>query len=343
MYITFNNKFEHNSIVVFYNNQNYTIAPLSSVEVPLFGNKVQFTAENGAFDLLDGFEEEKPETFKERVLMKLTKKLVEKIPEIVLNVKVTYEISNISGDVSVDFTEGTYVVGGSRLAEFLDFLPVSCMFPHIITSDGTVAVKKTESTNKKKYLRLYRNMLLFMNSGFILIDWFLFIPEYLFIKILSADKIIERCIKKLYRMSVPERILFMEKQVDDTTNEKHGCLIGIIKVLIVIAAFVLIAEWANSSDPNTIISEDFQSVVCFDETFVRIDSGLPEDAKKTFLEEYTAHYPIGEDEYDDSYNCYIYEDSMGNRYLWLQDDSEKEYKDYENPVVYKSIGEQETE
>ena len=47
MYITFNNKFENNSIVVFYNNQNYTIAPLSSVEVPLFGNKVQFTAENG--------------------------------------------------------------------------------------------------------------------------------------------------------------------------------------------------------------------------------------------------------------------------------------------------------
>lgn len=272
MYITFNNKFENNSIVVFYNNQNYTIAPLSSVEVPLFGNKIQFTAENGAFDLLDGFEEEKPETFKERVLMKLTKKFVEKIPEIVLNVKVTYEISNISGDVSVDFTEGTYIVGGSRIAEFLDFLPVSCMFPHIITSDGTVAVKKTELTNKKKYLRLYRNMLLFMNSGFILIDWFLFIPEYLFIKILSADKIIERCIKKFYRMSVPERILFMEKQVDDTTNEKHGCLIGIIKVLIVIAAFVLIAEWANSSDPNTIISEDFQSVVCFDETFVRMFS-----------------------------------------------------------------------
>lgn len=343
MYLIINNKIELQSVIMSCGGQKVAVAPGASAEIPIFGNKIELTAEFSKLDLLDGFEEEKPETFKERVLMKLTKKFAEKVPDIGLNLKVTYEISNISGNVSVDFTEGTYIVGGSRIAEFLDFLPVSCMFPHIITSDGTVAVKKTESTNKKKYLRLYRNMLLFMNSGFILIDWFLFIPEYLFIKILSADKIIERCIKKLYRMSVPERILFMEKQVDDTTNEKHGCLIGIIKVLIVIAAFVLIAEWANSSDPNTIISEDFQSVVCFDETFVRIDGGLPEDAKKTFLEEYTAHYPIGEDEYDDSYNCYIYDDSMGNRYLWLQDDSEKEYKDYENPVVYKSIGEQETE
>ncbi len=343
MHLIINNKVELQSINISCGGQNVSVAPGASAEIPVFGNKIELTAELSAIDLLDGFEEEKPETFKERVLMKLTKKLVEKIPEIVLNVKVTYEISNISGDVSVDFTEGTYVVGGSRIAEFLDFLPVSCMFPHIITSDGTVAVKKTESTNKKKYLRLYRNMLLFMNSGFILIDWFLFIPEYLFIKILSADKITERCIKKLYRMSVSERILFMEKQVDDTTNEKHGCLIGIIKVLIVIAAFVLIAEWAISSDPNTIISEDFQTVVCYDETFVRIDGGLPEDAKKTFLEEYTAHYYLGEDEYDDSYYCYIYEDSEDNRYLWLQDEYEKDYEDYENPMVYKSIGEQVTE
>lgn len=343
MYITFNNKNEHNSIVVFYNNQNYTIAPLSSVEAPLFGNKLQFTAENGFFDLLDGFEDEKPEKLKERILYKLTKKIVEKIPEIVLNVKVTYEISEISGNISVDFTEGTYVVGGSRIAEFLDFLPVSCMFPHVLTSKGTVAVKKTESINKKKYLRLYRNMLLFMNSGFILIDWFLFIPEYLFIKMLSADKIIEKCTKKLYCMSVPERILFMEKQVDDSTNEKHGCLIGIIKVFLLIAVFVLIGVWANSSEPRTIISEDLQTVVCYGETFERIDGGLPEDAEKTFLEEYTAHYYLGEDEYDDSYSCYIYEDSTGNRYLWLQDDFEKEYEDYDNPIVYKSVGEQETE
>ena len=70
--------------------------------------------------------------------------------------------------------------------------------------------------------------------------------------------------------------------------------------------------------------------------------------KKAFLENYSAAYPLGDGEYDEeNYYCFVYEDSNGNRYMWLQDnydeDFDKEYKDYENPMVYKSIGEQETE
>lgn len=48
----------------------------------------------------------------------------------------------------------------------------------------------------------------------------------------------------------------------------------------------------------------------------------------------------------DNYYCYIYEDSEGNRYMWLKDgctedeNADKEYEDYENPIVYISIGEE---
>lgn len=350
MYLIVNNKIELQSILVSCGGQKATVAPGESAEIPVFGNKIELTAEASAIDLLDGFEEEKPETFKERVLMKLAKKFAEKVPDIGLNLKVTYEINNISGDVNIDFTEGCDVSGDNKIAEFFDLMPVGYMFPHIIASEGTVTVKKAEPTNKKKFLRLYRNLLLFVNSGLILVDWFFFIPEYLYINLQASDSVIKKKLNKLYSMSVPERILYMDKITEEETEEKkkHGCLTGILKVLLIVGVFVLIGAWANSSEPDIIISEDFQSVYYFDEIFVRTDGKLPEDAKKAFLENYSAAYPLGDGEYDEeNYYCFVYEDSNGNRYMWLQDnyneDFDKEYKDYENPMVYKSIGEQETE
>ena len=350
MYITFNNKMEANSVTLFFCGNKYKISPESSLELPLAANNIKFTA---GCELLDAFKDiddiEKPEKLKDKIFYKLTKTFVEKMPEMVVQLDVDYEISDVTGDVTVDFTEGTYVAGNGKLADFFDLMPVGYIFPHIITSCGRVSVLKTEAVNKKKFLRLYRNVLLFVNSGLILVDWFFFIPEYLYIKFLVSKFNIEKKLKKLYSMSPAERILFMETQVDDEdTEKKHGCLTAILKGFIVLIVLILIGAWANSSEPDIIISEDFQSVYYFDETFVRTQGKLPEDAKKAFLENYSAAYPLGDGEYDEeNYYCFVYEDSKGERYMWLQDnydeDFDKEYKDYENPMVYKSIGEQETE
>ncbi|MBQ7118191.1 MAG: hypothetical protein IJN88_08280, partial [Clostridia bacterium] len=76
--------------------------------------------------------------------------------------------------------------------------------------------------------------------------------------------------------------------------------------------------------------------------------GLPSDAEDVFLEDYTAFYPLADGEYDiDNYYCYIYETPDGTRYMWLKDNctdkenAKKDYEDYENPLVYKSVREQE--
>lgn len=96
---------------------------------------------------------------------------------------------------------------------------------------------------------------------------------------------------------------------------------------------------------DVIISEDLNSVVCFDEKFVKIDGGLPSDAVDVFLEDYYAYYPLDNGEYDsDSYYCYIYETPDGTRYMWLKDNCTSEesedmdYEDYDKPLVYKSAG-----
>ncbi|MBQ3128173.1 MAG: hypothetical protein IJC13_03930 [Clostridia bacterium] len=47
----------------------------------------------------------------------------------------------------------------------------------------------------------------------------------------------------------------------------------------------------------------------------------------------------------DNYYCYIYETTDGTRYMWLKDNctdeenKDKDYEDYDNPLVYKSVGE----
>jgi len=47
----------------------------------------------------------------------------------------------------------------------------------------------------------------------------------------------------------------------------------------------------------------------------------------------------------DNYYCYIYETTDGTRYMWIKDNctdeenKDKDYEDYDNPLVYKSVGE----
>ena len=144
------------------------------------------------------------------------------------------------------------------------------------------------------------------------------------------------------------RILAEKELKYEEETEEKGCFTYILKGLLVLLVFVGIIVWVGESDPDVIISEDFSSVVCFDETFVKIDGGLPSDAEDVFLEDYTAYYPLAEGGYDtDNYYCRIYETPDGTRYMWIKDDcadvesSFKEYDDYENPLVYKSVGEQE--
>ncbi|MBQ5323516.1 MAG: hypothetical protein J6J07_08775, partial [Oscillospiraceae bacterium] len=102
-----------------------------------------------------------------------------------------------------------------------------------------------------------------------------------------------------------------------------------------------------ASEPEVLIAEDLSRVVCFDETFIRTDVGLPPDAEKSFLEDYNAFYPLPDGEYDtENYYCYIYETPDGTRYMWLKDNctdpknDKREYQDYESPLVFQSEGEQ---
>lgn len=353
MNVTFRNLSSDSLMILSVGNSTYPLKPESEIYIPYLNSGVSFTAEIKPVDLLEGFDEDSEgESLKERIIYKLTKKLVEKIPEIGVYTAVTYELNSDYDNVTVELTDSADAFCAGKIADFFEMMPVMYTFSKAETAFGSLKVTDVKQTNRKQYLKLFRKILLFSEWGIILPGLFFFIPKYLVLKLLSGNWYITKRIKKLYEMSSEERIGYLQKREReiDKQSENSGCLMGILKVVVFLLILGGIVFWVTTSEPEVIIAEDFSSVVCFDEVFVKTDGALPEDAEDVFLEDYTAYYPTGEDEYDsESYYCYIYETPDGERYMWLKDgcdkeeNYEKDYEDYENPIVYKSIGEQTTE
>ncbi|MBQ9912685.1 MAG: hypothetical protein IJO73_00495 [Clostridia bacterium] len=356
MYITFKNNSTGAKMIVTVENQKHVINPECSVDIFFRSEKIEFIAETSALEeLIDAVNEiddnDGNDSFKERILKKFTKKTAEKLPDTVLNTSVKYEVTgaDFSGIV-INLYDGAYAICDGKIADFLDLVPIGYIFPRAETENGSIKVINVKTTNRKKYLKLIRNLLLFMHSGLTAINLLFFIPEYLIIKLLSSNFYIKNCLSWLYKKSADEResILFEKEHSYEKEEKKKILLPSGLKVVVVLVALCGLLIWGMASGPDVVISEDFSSVVCFEETFVKIDGGLPSDAEDVFLEDYTAFYPLADGEYDiDNYYCYIYETPDGTRYMWLKDNctaeenADKEYEDYENPLVYKSVGEQE--
>lgn len=353
MYITFKNNSDSAKKIISVGNQKYIINPNDSVDVFCGSDKTEFVAESAVFDELTEAAEELDEDaksyrLKDKIFAKLAKKMVEKLPEIALNLSVKYEITcKDFQDTVVDLDDGGYSVCDGVIADFFDMMPVTFLFTQAETDGGNIRVVDASATNRKQFLKLMKKLLLFMHWGLIFVELIMFVPEYLVLKFYSSHFYIKKFLIGFYNLSAEKRAeMLAKKEQEHEKEDKKGCLSGLLKGLAVLLVLGGLCWWVMTSDPDVIISEDFQSVTCFDEVFVRIDGGLPDDAEDVFLEDYTAYYPLADGEYDmDNYYCYIYEDSAGARYMWVKDNcskeenADKDYDDYENPLVYKSIGE----
>lgn len=360
MYVTFKNNSTSEKMVVCVEKGEYIINPEDSAEVFCQSQTVRFQAHACAFEEFDDVindidDNDKNDSFKDRILTKLVKKAAKKATEIVLDTTVTYEITFTDCENAVvHLLEGDYSVCDGKIADAFDMVPVGYIFARAEVDNGEIKVVDVVANNRKKFRKLMRNLLLFMNWTFLIPDLFMFIPEYLTVKFYSSNFYIKRMLCKLYAESPSERerILLLKEQSfekedeENKKNKKGGCLTSILKLAVLFLILGGIIYWGMTSEPEIIISEDFNSVAYFDETFVKIDGGLPENAEDVFLEDYSAYYPLADGSYDsDNYYCYIYETPDGTRYMWLKDgctDTEndlKDYEDYENPLVYKSVGE----
>ena len=352
MYVTFKNNSTDTKMIVTVENQQFSINPENSAEVFCNSQTVRFQAQACVFEELDEIlneADDKAESFKDRILTKLVKKAAKKITEIAIDTTVTYEITFAdSENAVVHLLDGVYSVCDGKIADAFDMVPVAYIFSRAEADRGEIRVADVVANNRKKFLKLARKIILFINWNFLLPDLFMFIPEYFAARFYSSDFYIRKVLRGLYAETPSERgrILFEKEQEYEKQDKKGGCLTALLKGLIVLLILGGLILWANSGDNDVIISEDFSSVAYFDETFVRIEGGLPADAEDVFLEEFSAYYPLDDGSYDmDNYFCYIYETPDGARYMWLKDNCTdiandfKDYEDYENPLVYKSVGE----
>lgn len=348
MNITFENISELQAVKIYINNTAYEIKPNSSVEVVTANDKVIFKTELLAADFSEDFsEEQKPKGFKEKFLFKASKKLTEKIPDMALNTTVTYVFKTKHNNVIIELSDCEYSVADGDIADFFDMWPIAYAFARAESNFGELRVNSVKATNRKRFFKLYR-------ISQLMLDYFFFPIIYPLAKFYGSDKYINKLLTEFYSVSCVERTkIFEEKeehlenQVEKAGSVKHGCLIVLLKILIVIFALGGLSYWVMTSEPDVIISEDFSEIVCYNETFERYYGNMPDDAKDVFLEEYYAERLLKDGEYEDEegYYCYIYEDSAGNRYMWLQEDYDNEYnrnktyKDYVDPKIYKSVSE----
>ena len=325
MYITFKN-YTSSKMIISLGNQKTTVNPESFAEVFHSGGKLEFEAQTAVFEeFADTLDEigatDENDSLKDRILTKLTKKFFKKATEGVLNLSIKYEVdlADCQNPV-INLFEGAYSLFDSKLADAFDMPPIAMVFCRAETDCGQIKATDATALNRKKYLKLWRNILLFANWGFFL-DLFFFLPEYLTAKIFSSHFFIKRMFISLYKKPPMERErILADKERKYEEEEPAGCFTYLLKGIIVLVILIGIVMWIGSGDPDVIISEDFSSVVCFEETFVKIDGGLPADAEDVFLEDYTAYYPLAEGGYDmDNYYCHIYETPDGSRYMWIKD------------------------
>ncbi len=350
MYVTFKNN-STNKMTVVVENQKHIINPEESVEIFCSSQKVEFEAQMAVFDELtsaaDELKSEKESyRLKDKILAKLAVKLAEKLPEAVLDLSVKYEVSfSYADNPIVNLYDGAYSVCDGKIADFFDMAPVIYAFSRAEAYTEELRVIDVTAVNRKKFLKLVRNLLLFLHWG--LFELIFFVPEYLSVRFASSRYFVRKLISGFYEKTAEERegLLSEKERTYEAEEKKGGCLKSFIKVVVVLLIFGGIIAWVLTSEPDVVISEDLNSVVCFDEKFVKIDGGLPSDAEDVFLEDYYAYYPLNDGEYDsDSYYCYIYETPDGTRYMWLKDNcrskesEDMDYDDYDDPLVYKSVG-----
>ena len=356
MYVTFKNAEKEEKMIVFAESQKYIINPQESVEIFFQGKNIVFETQTSLFEeltnSLNELEEEMHSySFKDKILAKLTKKLVKKLPEFALDISVKYEAEFFDCEKpAIVLFEEAYSVCDGKFADMLDLMPVIYTFSRAETNCGNIKVADVTSNNLKQFLKLMRKLLLFKHWGWIFIELFFFIPEYLIIKFYSSHFYIKKLLCGFYNRTADKRAqIFLKKErFYEKEDEKSGCLSSLLKALPALLIIGGICFWSITSEPEIVVAEDFGSVKCFDETFIRINGKLPSDAKDVFLEEYSAYYTLPDGSYDmDNYYCYIYETPDGTRYMWLKDNcsneenQRKDYEDYDNPLVYKSVGEKE--
>lgn len=252
MFINFRNNASDCRIKLNINDTSYLLESGKSVEVNVYDDAVTFFAETLPEDLTAGWdEEETPKKLKDRILFKLAKKFAEKIPELGLYSICEYELSEITNGMTVELYDGGYSVLDGKLADFLfEMVPVLFIFARAEVMSGKLKFKRAKLVNRKKFLKIVRNLLLFIDTDLFLPNLLFFIPKYIIERFVSSSIVLTLIMKWLYTMSVTDRVHRINAKLKDVDiTSKRSFLAAVIKTLLAILIIFGIGYLIASSEP----------------------------------------------------------------------------------------------
>lgn len=258
MNITFINKSNINIIKLILEGVEYFLQPEGLLNVTFTGGDNTFTAELLPVNDIGEIQPDKleKESFKDKLLRKATNKFLKKIPEMALYSAVTYELQDVTSDTVVELESSVYSSCDGDIADFFDMMPVVYLFAKAESADTKINAIKAKNTNRRRFLKLFRRILLFLNWGMLFLNLFEFIPNYAVLKFYATDFYVTRLLKKLYALSKNEREYLIAKKSGEVENKPQNKwkrhLWAFIKVLIVLFALLGIGLWAMSGEPEAV-------------------------------------------------------------------------------------------
>lgn len=257
MFITFRNNSADCRIKLNINDTSYLLESGKNVEVCVYDDTVTFFVETLPEDLTTGWDtQESPKKLRDRILYKLAKKFVEKIPELGLYSVCEYELSEITNGMIVELYDGGYSVLDGKLADFLfEMVPVIFTFARAEVMSGKLKFKRAKLVNRKKFLKIVRNLLLFIDTDLFLPNLIFFIPKYVVERFVVTSTVLTIIMKWLYGMSVTDRVHRINAKLKDVDiTSKRSILSAVIRTVLAILIIFGIVYLIASSEPDPVES-----------------------------------------------------------------------------------------
>lgn len=288
------------------------------------------------FSLVDDYIKSE-DSIKGKLILKSLKKITDSIENLMLLTNCTYAFKNVSDGETISINIDS-VVNPTKLLVLRNFVMT---YPKIEMNSGSAELLSATAANKKQYIRSFRREIVWSDIG---LGFLWVILEIPFVNIYLKHLCKDATLKK--------KILNADKyKTQEKKKSKHPVLkvIGIILLAVILFFGYMIFEPVINikGEYPALVSNDFSSIELHGKTYEKTKE-LPSDAHPKRLGSYVWYSARhdGESRFDqvtDDYKVQCFEDSAGNKYLWLvkdysdvilTDDGIKAYSDFDTHDIY---------
>lgn len=284
-----------------------------------------------------------PETsLKDRIMLKLSKKTLKEIENLVLQVDCIYKITNVMPETLINIELDGFDLGDKALTDW-EFL---ISYPKVICGEGTeIELLNAKGKNSKEIIKKYKKLGLWADLGLGFLEMILAYPlRGLYFKHLCKPRVLKKNI-----LNAEQHKAKTEKR---NSGKKLGCFSGCLVTILGIIAFIIGSFVVESillvdTDKPYLLATDYSTITYYDDIYVRVDD-LPDNAYPIEFFDATVWEGVRTDglsNWDQACEdkmVQLFEDDAGNQYLWLVENytdssvflEEKEYEDFDEHYVY---------